>query len=202
MTFDELLEEIYLITNRRDLVAESKSALKRSTLKGHKTDFYPKDIFEEGIQFPDSKYLQSFDPYTTWSNFRSWKYFKRVDLNQLPSPSGEYVSVPIEILTVDETLDSYGCAKADIAYEAGRMLEIRSSVDFTKAIVGCYLLPIVVEDNYNSWLAEQYPYFIIHESARLIFASIGKIEESRAQAGLVAEELAELKLGATVTVGS
>lgn len=206
MTFDEILEEIFLITGRRDLVAESKSALKKSTLKAHKTDFYKKDIWEESLEFSESDFLHSLDIYTILPNFRAWKYFKRIDdtANVInPTVGNEKIGTFLEILDVDEILDSYGVNRSDIAYEAGRVLEIRASVNFTKAIIGCYLLPVVTpEEKYVSWIAEQYPQLIVHESARLIFGSIGKMEEARVETGLAAEELRELTLGAIVSVGS
>lgn len=196
MNLAELIEEVYLITNRRDLTAETTSAIKKSTLKAHKTDFYSKDIYEEGIQFPTAAYLQSLDYVSLFSNFRSFKFFKRVE------DENDTQGVPIEIVTVDETLDDYGCSKTDIAYVAGRVLEIRSSVEFSKALLGCYVYPIVTDLNYRSWIAEQYPFYIIHEASRLVFSSIGKMEEAAGQRTLAAEELIELKIGATVDVGS
>lgn len=195
MTFDELLEEVYLITNRRSLVAETKSAIKRATLKAHKTDYYSKDIFEEGIEFANSSNIQTLDYIAMFANFRQWKYFKRVE------DENDQLGVPIDIVSVDETLDSYGCNRTDIAYVAGRVLQIRSSVDFQNALVGCYVYPNVTEGSYRSWVADQYPFYIIHESANLIFRSIGKLEEAQAQTAFVREELAEIKIGATVDVG-
>ena len=44
MTFAEILEEVYLITNRRDLEAQTKSAIKKATLKAHQSDFYYRDL--------------------------------------------------------------------------------------------------------------------------------------------------------------
>lgn len=195
MTFDELIEEVYIITGRRDLVAETKSAVKKSTLKGHKTDYYSKDIYEQGIQFDTANHLQSLDLITFIPNFRTMKYLRRVE------DENDDVGKFIDIVSVDETLDAYEINRTDIAYIAGRVLEIRASVDFSKALLGCYVYPIVTEERYSSWLAEQFPFFIIHEASRLIFRSIGKLEEAQAQGGFVAEELAEIKISATVDVG-
>ena len=49
MTFDELVAEVYLLTARGDLTAETQSAVKAATLKAHKSDFFSKDIFETGV---------------------------------------------------------------------------------------------------------------------------------------------------------
>jgi len=195
MTFDELLEEVYLITNRRDLVNETKSAVKAATLKAHKSDFYSKDIFETGIEFDSADFRQSLDYISLFSNFRALKYLRRVE------DENDDVGAFFAIITVDEILDSYGTNRTDIAYVAGRVLEIRASVEFSKALLGAYVLPIVREGAYLSWVAEQFPFAIIHEAARRVFRSIGKLDESNAQLQFVAEEYAELKLSALSDVG-
>lgn len=195
MTFDELIEEVYLITNRRDLVNETKSAVKAATLKAHKSDFYSKDIFETGVEFTSSDFRQSLDYISLLSNWRALKYFKRVE------DENDDVGKLFDIITPEEILDSYGTNRTDIAYVAGRVLEIRASVEFSKALLGAYVLPIVREGAYLSWVAEQFPFAIIHEAARRIFRSIGKLDESNAQSQFVAEEYAELKLSALSDVG-
>lgn len=195
MTFDELLEEVFLITNRRDLVAETKSAVKAATLKAHKTDFYSKDLFETGVEFTSADFRQSLDYISLLSNFRSFKYFRRVE------DENDDVGKFIAIITPEEVLNSYGCNRTDIAYVAGRVLEIRSSVEFSKALLGAYVSPIVREGAYLSWVAEQFPFAIIHESARRVFRSIGNLDEANAQAQFVSEEYSELRASAITDVG-
>ena len=195
MTFDELVAEVYLITNRSDLSNETISAVKAATLKAHKSDFYSKDIYETGVQFDTADFRQSMDYITLLSNFRAIKYLRRVE--NATDDSGQF----FDVITPDEVLDSYGIGRTDIAYVAGRVLEIRSSVTFQFALLGCYVLPIVREGAYQSWVAEQFPYTIVYEAARVVFRMIGQMEESNAQAQLVAEEYSELKLSALSDVG-
>lgn len=195
MTFDELLEEVYLITARRDLVAETKSAIKAATLKAHKSDFYSKDIHETGIEFDTADFRQSLDYISLISNFRSLKYLRRVE------DENDDVGNFFDIITPEETIDSYGLNRADIAYVAGRVLEIRSSVTFSKALLGAYVLPIVREGAYTSWVAEQFPFVIIYEAARVLFKAIGYDEQSATFTQLVAEEFNLLKLSALSDVG-
>lgn len=195
MTFDELVAEVHLLTNRPDLVGETKSAVKAATLKAHQSDFYSKDIFETGVEFETADFRQSLDYITLISNFRSLKYFRRVD--SATDDAGKF----IEIVTPEEILDNYNQNRSDIAYVAGRVLEIRSAASFSKALIGAYVLPIVREGAYNSWVAEQFPYVIAYEAARVIFAMIGQIEESNGQARLVAEQFNLLKMSALSDVG-
>ena len=195
MTFDELVEEVFLITDRRDLKVETESAVKAATLKAHRSDFYSKDIHEQGVEFNVADFRQSLDYILLISNFRSLKYLKRVD------DENDDVGKFLEIITPENTLDSYGINKIDIAYVAGRVLEIRSSVEFSKMLLGAYVLPIVREGAYDSWVAEQNPFVIIYEAARVIFKSIGYDEQSATFTQLVAEEFNLLRMSALSDVG-
>lgn len=195
MTFDELVAEVYILTNRPDLVAETKSAVKAATLKAHKSDFYSKDIFETGVEFASVGFRQSLDYISLLSNFRAFKYFRRVE------DENDDAGTFLDIIAVDEVLDSYGTGRTDIAYIAGRVLEIRSSVEFSKALLGAYVLPIVREVDYTSWVAEQHPFFIIYEAARVIFKATGYDEQSATFGQLVAEEFQELRMAGIADVG-
>ena len=195
MTFEELVAEVYLITNRPDLEGETKSAVRAATLKAHQSDFYSKDLFETGVEFPSSDYKQSLDYITLVSNYRSLKYLRRVE------DENDDVGAFFDIIAPEESLDSYGINRSDIAYVAGRVLEIRSKVAFSKALFSCYVNPIVREGAYSSWVADQFPYAIIHESARRIFAAVGQMEESNGQLRLVAEEFNLLRQQSLSDVG-
>ena len=196
MTLSELIDAVYEQTNRPDLITQTTAAVKSATLKMHRSDFYAKDIYESGVDFGTLSYTHSFDYITFIANHRAFKYFKRVE--DASDEQGKF----IDIVGVDEILDQYGCNRTDIAYNAGRVLEIRSSVEFRYALIGVYVNPIVTDAGYSSWVAEQYPYSIVYEAARIIFKSKGQMEESRGMAQLVAEELAELRQGSILDVAS
>tara|TARA_R110000744_G_scaffold325160_1_gene430967 strand:- start:17 stop:607 length:591 start_codon:yes stop_codon:yes gene_type:complete len=195
MTLAELIEEVYLLTNRRDLVAETTAAVKAATLKAHKTDYYSKDIFETGVVFTTPDYRQSLDYITLLSNFRAFKYLRKT--TSATDDTGAF----LDIITPEETIDSYGKNRTDIAYVAGRVIEIRSSTILQYALLGCYAYPIVTTASFSSWIAEQSPFFIIYEACRVIFKSIGYDEQSATFTGLVAEELNLLKISAISDVG-
>jgi hypothetical protein len=188
MTFDELVQEVYIITNRPDRVLETKSAIRSATLKAHRTDYYPKDIYETGITFDAPAYRQSLDYPELIANWRALSYLRRAE--SATDDSGQF----FEVLTPREVLDSYGINKENICYVAGRVLEIRSSVQFQYALLGVYVTPIVTEANYSSWVAVEYPFAIVHEAARSVFAALGQLEEARAQGVLRDEEYALLAL--------
>ncbi len=181
MTFDELLTEVYDITGREDLTSLSKNMIKAATLKAHTSDFYSRDIYETGVQFGESSLTQSFDPYNLITNFRAPKYIKRVN------DETDEVGKVFDVITPEEVIDSYGALKSDVYYIAGRTVEIRSAVAFSKILLGAYVLPIVREEAYSSWIAELVPYFIIFEAASKIFKAVGQDQE----AAYLKAELAE-----------
>ena len=195
MTFAELLTEVYVITGRPDLIDLTKTAIKSATLKAHNTDFYSKDIHETAYIFTSADYNQSLDIITEIPNYRALKYLRLVD------SSTDEVAKFITVLTPDEILDEWGRERTNVAYVAGRIIQIKASVEFTKILLGCYVSPVVVEATYSSWVASLYPYAIIHEAARIVFASIAQDAEKNSQKELVAEQYAELKINAVSDVG-
>ena len=195
-TFNELLDLVYELTGRSDLTGITTSAIRAATLKAHQTDFYSKDIYEVGVEFDTTDYRQSLDYYNLISNFRALSYIKRVE------SATDDVGKFIEIITPAEVLDSYGYNRTDIAYVAGRVLEVRSSVTFKYALMGAYVFPIVLaNDSFSSWIAELYPFTIVYEAARVVFKAIGYDEQSAQMNSLVAEQYALLKASALTDVG-
>lgn len=186
--FNEVVEDVYVLTKRRDLVAETEHAVRSATLKMHHTDFYSKDLLEKGLEFETAQYRQQLDYISVVPNLRAFKYLRRAENSC--DDAGPF----FELVTPDELLDSYGFNRNNIYYIAGRIAEIRSCTSFRFALMGCYVHPIVKKGEYCSWIAEQYPYCIIHEATRVIFKTIGKDEEAATYERLVAEAMALLKL--------
>ena len=196
MTFDELLTAVHDLTNRPDLVSETKNAVKAATLKAHKLDFFSKDISETGVQFNTPDFRQSLDYIALITNFRALKYLRKAE------DATDDTGIFFTVILPEEIVDSYSRNRTDIAYVAGRVLEIRSSTEFQFALMGAYVLPIVTDTGYTSWVAEQQPYAIIYEAVRVVFKTIGLLEESNGYRELVAEEYVELKVSGIADVGS
>ena len=188
-TLAELIADVYTITNRSDLVAETALAVKSATLKAHRLDFFSRDLYETAFEFSESLNKQTLDYITQISNFRALIYIRfYYDTNEVVTTvdaTGPFAG----IITPQEILDSYGYNRTDIAYVAGRTLEIRGSQAFDKILLGAYVFPIVTPDvDFSSWIADLYPYVIVYEAARHIFITIGKAEEAARYGNLVAEE--------------
>ncbi len=180
-----LMSDVYTITNRDDLVAETKLAVKMATLKLHQADQFPRDIFETGIIWNPVDYIQSLDYRTLIPNWRSFKYLRKY----ADGAAGQF----FEYLTPDQTLDRYLINKENICYTAGSQLEIRSSTQDSTMLIGCYVNPDVTDVGYSSWIADMHPYAIVCDAAATVFLGIGFQEQASAQKNLAAEQLALIR---------
>ena len=194
-TFAELVADVYTLTNRPDLVAETALAVKAATLKMHQTDFYPKDLTETGIAWASPDYYQSLEYRTLFPRWRAYKFLRKYDASA--SLPGEMFS----LLTPEQIFDSYGVEKTDICYLAGEMIEIKSSTIDTNMLIGYYQNPIVAETGFNSWVALDHPYAIVYEAARMVFKQVGFDEQASQMNQIVGEQIALIRTSNIVAYG-
>ena len=168
-SFTSLLNDIYGLTKRPDLVTDTKLALKGATLKVHSRDFYTKDHYEVGLAFSSETTIQQFTPTNSVPLFRHIDYLRKSDVNLT---LGNFFS----FLTPEQSLDRYQVNKEDVAYASGNVINIRSSTAFQYAILGCWVYPNITEDAYSSWIADTLPFIIELEAAREIASSTGDVE--------------------------
>ena len=195
MTLAELIDEVYTITGRPDRVAETLSAVKSATLKAHQSDYYYKDLFESGLNLQTAAYSQSFDYRQTLPRWRALKYLRKYD------PTTSTVGKLLDIIVPENVVDDYKVTRTDICYVAGAYIQINSSTEEQYYLLGCYLNPDITTDGYDSWVALDHPYAIIFDAAGTVFKAIGKDEEAAAYRGLVAEQIAMIKMSNIIPVG-
>lgn len=181
----ELIDDVYVVTNRPDLVAETKLAVKKATLKSHHVDFFPKDLFETGISWATPAFIQSIQYRALIPRWRAFKYLRKYS-SDVP---GDFFS----LLTPDESLDSYGINRENICYLAGESLEVRSSTQDEFMILGCYLHPDLTDNNFTSWIAQDHPYMIVYEAAKSVLKQIGFDEQAAMMQREVDEQIALLR---------
>lgn len=191
---NELIADVYTITNRPDLVAETLLEIKSATLKAHRSDFYAKDIFEAGIEWNTPAYIQSLAYRDIIPRWRALKFLRKYTADGV---AGQFFTP----LTPEATLDSYGVNKENVCYLAGEMLEIRSTTQDRYMLLGCYIDPDITAEGYSSWVARSYPYMIVYEAARKLFKMIGFDEQAAQMNQLVAEELAVMRATELATTG-
>ncbi len=177
--FTALLNDVYTITNRPDLVAESSYAVRAATLKLHQSDFYPRDLKESAVRFSVAAYFQTISYATLFPRFRSLSYARKFE-------SGEPTGF-LKVITPANVLDSYEVDKENVCYLAGDVIQIRSRSELSDVLLGFYENPITLEDTYDSWIADLYPFAITTEAAATVFKMIGKDEETSMYRQLAAE---------------
>ena len=178
MTLTELRNEVYTLTNRPDLVAETLSAVRAATLKLHQIDYFYKDLYEVGVSFSSAAYEQQLEYRTLIPRWRSLKYLRKTD------STGSDTLGFFDIIVPENVLDGYYLNKNDVAYVAGAVIQIRSSTQFQYMLMGCYLQPDITVATYNSWIALDHPYAIIFEAAATVFKMIGDTEKFAAHSAL------------------
>lgn len=184
-TLNELISDVYVLTNRPDLVSETKLAVKKATLKMHHSDFYAKDLWETGISWNPVNYIQSLAYKNLNPLWRSLKYLRKYQ-DGVP---GAFFT----FLTPEQSLDRYGVQKDDMCYLAGDQIEIRSSTQDAYMLLGAYLNPNLSDDNFSSWIADDHPYAIITDAAASVFKTIGQDEKAAYFKQDVVEQIALLR---------
>lgn len=186
-----LVADVYTLTNRPDLVGETTLAVRNATLKAHRTDFYPKDLFETGIVFDFAQPVQSLEYKELIPRWRALKYLREYIPGTDPSDgvTGDFY----EIVTPDNVLDSYNINKENVCYMAGSELKVRTRSSAQYFLLGCYIYPDVTPENFRSWIADEHPSTIVYEAAATVFKTIGFDEQFSAYQSMVQAEYQMLK---------
>lgn len=210
-TLNTLAAEVYTLTNRPDLVAETLSSLRKAIRKFHGADTFKRDLGTVRVNIAaltpiaPNQYRWNL-PLDTFPNFRRFKVVQYpLDLilpNNISSPlvdwpggfspSREYAEV-----AADNLFDSYGYERPNYYFITGDTLNLKSGwyvdyLDFTY-----YKWPVIpaVGDTLGSWIVNTYPDAIVEEAAGAVFKMIGKDEEFARFQGMFNENLAIVKTG-------
>lgn len=196
MSYTSLLSDVYDITKRPDLVAETAIGVKAAVLQLHNADFYAKDLYETGISFSTSDYIQSLEYKLLIPRWRSIKYLRKYDA------VGQVAGKMLTPITTEKVLDSYKIERTDIYYLAGNVYQIKLSTQERYFLLGAYLFPSIDPSNFISWIADEFPYAVAFKAAVNVMIAIGQLEVAAAlekQAKIFIDEIA---VGNIETVGS
>lgn len=183
--FTALVNDVYTITNRADLVAETSVAVRAATLKLHQSDFYPKDLTETRVQFTAADYFQTLAYKSLFPQFRALSYIRKYE-----------AGAPTEVLKViepSEIFDSYNVAKEDVCYLAGAVIQVRSSTKITDLLIGMYQNPVTGTETYDSWIGTTHPFAVVTEAAATVFKMIGYDEQAAMYKQLAGEHAMQMK---------
>lgn len=188
-TYSDLVADVITVTNRPDLVDLTKLAVRHATLKAHKLDFFPKDIYETGIQWQTPAYIQSLEYRNLVPRWRALKYLRKYDFTTSPGKAGDI----FKVITPELILDDYNFQKDNVCYLAGESLEIRSNTKDANMLLGCYRHPDTTEATYDSWVALDQPTAIVYEAARSVFKQIGYDEQASEMQSEVTDQYSLLR---------
>ena len=198
-TLAALLADVYSLTNRPDLVAESTVAVKAATLKAHQSDFYQRDIVTGSNVFANpSLNVQSFSiaGLTRW---RAWSYLQNYDPNVIPyQGSGSFV---FDIIAPNDLIDQYQILKQNIAWQVGTQLNLRCAAALATLYYGYFRNQDVTNAADMGWISDSHPYAIVFEATRRVFKTIGYDEQASYYEKVVQEEYDNIRLSNVVVVG-
>ena len=175
MTFADMLLEIYTLTNRADLSAETALALKKATFKFHAADFWPRDLTEVLLNIAVPSNVVQIDANVDLPRLRAVAYIRDAGTGTPGFQSKMYQKIEPR-----GVLDDYLVEKLDVWYQGGAVINIKGSVNISNVIVGYYANPVINPVGvYASWIADELPYILIEEAAATIFKMTGNAEMAR-----------------------
>ena len=169
-TFNDLVDLVYTITNRPDLVAETEYAIRVATLKAHNSDEYIPDKVVALVTPVAAAETSTFEIDTTAAPFVRFR--KELAVTNYP------ITQTYDLLDVTEVFDAYGYLNYNSYYRVGTSITIRALAAEQARVV--YLQrPDVTTATYSSWIADTFPDMVAQGAASIIFDTTGKKDEQQ-----------------------
>lgn len=172
--FSDVVDEVYTLTNRSDLSAETALCVKQATLDAHRSDLYPRDRTELQLTITPASSIWQIDIPASLPNWRKFSYLRPYDVTT--ASLAKIVIGRNDFLEPDAILDEYLEERLNIAYVAGTYCNVRLEAAYDGLIVGYWANPILSPANsYNSWIANEQEgkSLIVIDATRRVFNMIG-----------------------------
>ena len=183
MTYQELFDEIKLLSKRGDLDDKITAALRMVTLRAHRVDYFHRDLVEAQLYFGGTQQT------LVGVNVIQWlPRFRAVNYARYWKPTDTLLGNLLTPIDPRAVLDQYNAEIYDRYYLAGDVLKLRFEYPAYGVQIGYYADPILVPAQYNSWIAEKLPDLLIQGALAQIFNWTGKQEEARLINALVGFE--------------
>ena len=168
VTLETLIDEVYTITNRPDLAAETKYAVISATIKAHNTDEFIPDIVQV-VTSPT--YDADLDLYQIQLAEAPFVRLRKVlAVNTYP------VQAPLQVVEATNLFNTHGYLAQGIYYIAGQVLNIRDT-RASQAFVTYLTRPDTADATYSSWIADTATDAIVYGAASIVFDLLGKADE-------------------------
>lgn len=176
--YDAMLADIYALTNRPDLEAETAIALRSATTNAHLTDVYPRDIVTQQVQLPNSANVVALNISTLFPMLRGVSTVRPLDINMNLLAPNEHNQ--IDVVEMGDIYDpEYGNIRQRIAYVSGDSLVIRYPISITGYVVEYLRAPQTKRALYDSWIAQMSPAIIQFWAAAIVMNTNGNEEKAR-----------------------
>jgi hypothetical protein len=177
MGLTDLIQEVITNTNRPELLAETKLAIRRATIKMHNLDYFTGDITEGKLSI-----TPTIKPRIDMTQFgQRFRKFSAIYVMIDGKLSKAIPKIDPEVFNSSSATSGY--------YTLGGTLVIQNCGVVSGIIFQYYTAPVTTDDDYNSWIASKHPFAIIDEASRTVLASVGNLEKANFFAGLVGNKL-------------
>jgi nitrogen regulatory protein PII-like uncharacterized protein len=168
-TFADILDDVYTLTDKPNLVSESKLGVRAATVKLHGLEFWREDRVEEEVAVAVSENQFSLTLATDLSSpCRKINAIKKIDSD-----------VYFEEIDPTQVLDGFGHRRQNTYYRVGNVLNFLTDSGDTSVYVIYYKHPVAVETGYSSWIANSYPILVALEAASFVLSTIGDKEAAQ-----------------------
>lgn len=172
-TLNELCQDVYTLTGRPDLVADTQLALRAAARKFHLIDFWFRDHQEKALDLGTPNQNFSFDIPSNFTNWRKFSYIRPVDPIQ-GMPKDKYIKFQDPTAIFDE----FGRSKTDVFYTAGTRINMKTLDSESAFLFGWYSFPNLGPSNFASWIADMYPELLVYAATGEILNVIGQVDEA------------------------
>lgn len=180
-SYNQLIADVYTLTARPDLVAETALAVRKATMKAHLADFWVNDIIQALPVMPviSPGSLVSYRYTLDLTNAVTYPFFRKI--TSVKEYNNPLTGQEIQFKSLDPTnlLDSYRLEDINYYSQLGRSVSIRCNKALGTLAVNYYAYPDVTPATYNSWVADQFPDLIVEEATATIFNTVGKDAEAK-----------------------
>lgn len=181
--FDDILADVITITNRPDLVNESKFGIRAATIKLHGLELWIEDKIEEVIPVVVEDGMFAI----TNADFSHTP--RKIDLFKKTTSDDFFEEInPLALK------DRYGYRRSNVYYRAGTQYNFITDTYDNSIAVSYYRFPVATETGYSSWIAENYKELVALEAAIFVFSSIGDKEQEARIEKMAAQQLAVLQI--------
>lgn len=180
-----LVKKVVGITGMKNMLTETVDAIERTTREAHVSNWFKRDLTYAQITFDQC------DPQVDGERVFSFPSARIRRLYELVAAGGSQR----KRLLVASSLGDYFSAAGDSCCLINGVMMLKSSMSVDKLMYGAFTYPDVSDNNYRSWIAQDYQQVIVHGAAYQVLADVSD-NHANAQLMLHRQALARLHIDA------